>query len=365
MTHAPTRMPAAAQMAPVFVDATHLGRTVTGIERITLELFSETALAPLPVRFIRPPLPGLAGLVAGQYVSLPATLARHGRAIALCPGFPPSLILSRFAERVIPYIHDLFLITRRADLSARARLYMAPAFARALRALPRFFVNSRTTARELARFARPDARIHLYRPRVRNVFDLSDEGRDVRPAPGKALQLVALGTIEPRKNLLAAANIVFALRQRGYPEATLHIIGRSGWGGVEKKLQGRSGVILHGYQPKEVIARMLHEADAFITTSHDEGLGLPLLEAQYAGLPVIAPFAPVFREVLGDSGIFIDAADPSLAAQKIITILTQDGAQAAFAAAARANIGRWNHAADADHAAIVALLMQLASGREA
>ncbi len=365
MTHASPPAARATALAPVFVDATHLGRAVTGIERITLELFSETALAPLPVRLIRPPLPGMAGLVAGQYVTLPATLARHGRAIALCPGFPPSLILSRFGERVIPYIHDLFLLTRRADLSVKARLYMAPAFARALRTLPRFFVNSRTTARELARLCRPDVRIHLYRPKVRNVFGLSDEGRAMRPAPGKALQLVALGTVEPRKNLVAAANIVFALRQRGYPEATLHIIGRSGWGGVEKILQGRSGVILHGYQPKEVIARMLHEADAFITTSHDEGLGLPLLEAQYAGLPVIAPFAPVFREVLGGSGIFIDAADPSLAAQKIIAALTQDDAQAAFAAAARTNIGRWNHAADADHAAILALLMQLASGREA
>ena len=31
----------------IYVDNTHLGRHVTGLERITLELFSEAALAPL------------------------------------------------------------------------------------------------------------------------------------------------------------------------------------------------------------------------------------------------------------------------------------------------------------------------------
>jgi hypothetical protein len=39
---------------------------------------------------------------------------------------------------------------------------------------------------------------------------------------------------------------------------------------------------------------------------------LPLLEAQYAGLPIIAPDAAIFREVLGESGIHIDTADPAV-----------------------------------------------------
>ena len=33
----------------IYVDHTHLGRHVTGLERITLELFSPAALAPLDV----------------------------------------------------------------------------------------------------------------------------------------------------------------------------------------------------------------------------------------------------------------------------------------------------------------------------
>ena len=33
----------------IYVDHTHLGRHVTGLERITLELFSPAALAPLEI----------------------------------------------------------------------------------------------------------------------------------------------------------------------------------------------------------------------------------------------------------------------------------------------------------------------------
>ncbi len=365
-THAPARR-TEQSLAPVYVDATHLGgRAVTGIERITLELFSPGTLAPLPVRMLRPPARGVAGLVAGQYAALPARLLADRRAIALCPGFPPSLALSRFGGRVIPYIHDLFLITRPQDLSRKARLYMAPAFRRAVARLPRFFVNSRATADELARFARPDADIRLYRPRVRNVFSLTDADRPGRnsPPPG-ALRLVTLGTLEPRKNLRAAAEILAALRANGFADARLDIIGREGWGGVAGDLRGRPGVFLHGYLPAEGIRRLMEKADAFITTSHDEGLGLPLLEAQYAGLPVIAPHTPVFRETLAKSGLFIDPADPAQAALRIARMIRQPGWRAQHAQEARENIARWNAQADADKAGVIALLTRLAGGAEA
>ena len=65
---------------------------------------------------------------------------------------------------------------------------------------------------------------------------------------------------------------------------------------------------------------LLNSADALISTSHDEGLGLPLLEAQYGGLAVIAPEKPVFREVLGSSGSFVDADDAPAAAKKIVAM---------------------------------------------
>ncbi len=155
----------------ILVDHTHLGRKVTGLERITLELFGPEALAPLPIHPIRST--GTAGLIFAQQVEIPARLAASPGALLLAPGFPPSIPASFFGRRVVPYVHDCFLITRPQDLNRRAALYMAPAFRRAVATLPWFLVNSQTTRGELRAFCRPDAEISLYRPNVRDVFGIA------------------------------------------------------------------------------------------------------------------------------------------------------------------------------------------------
>jgi len=347
----------------ILVDHTHLGRTVTGLERITLELFSPEALAPLDVRPIRSR--GTLGLILAQQFGIPARLLANPRAIVLTPGFPPSIPASLFGRRVVPYIHDCFLITRPQDLNRRAALYMAPAFRRAVATLPWFLVNSQTTATELRTFSRPDAEITLYRPNVRDVFGIGAEAsaraaNQRRVERGGRLNLIALGTVEPRKNLVAAADIVAALRRAHGWDARLHVVGRAGWGGEAERLRDRPGVELHGYCDPDRVRELLAEAHVFLTTSHDEGLGLPLLEAQYAGLPIVAPEKAVFREVLGGSGHFVDPADPATAAARIDALVTTPDAFVSAAADAMGNVARWNAAADGDRAALVERLRPFA-----
>ena len=209
----------------------------------------------------------------------------------------------------MPYIHDLFLITRPGDLNARAKLYMAKPFALAVRRYPRFLVNSLDTARKLRAFCRSDAKILTYRPRVRNVFGVNPADRASPPETNRHIRLISLGTVEPRKNYPYAARIIRELRSNGFAEATLEIVGRTGWGDDRRQLEGEPGVILTGYLSSEEVRHKLQQADALLCTSHEEGLGLPLLEAQYAGLPIIAPDDAVFREVLAESGVFIDRLD--------------------------------------------------------
>lgn len=342
----------------LYVDHTHLGRHVTGLERITQELFSADSMAPLQLTPI--PATGTGDLIFRQNVMLPAKLFRHPKALMLCPGFPPSFALSRFGHRVIPYIHDLFLLTRTEDLNRRAKLYMAPPFKYAVKHLPRFLVNSQYTRDELRGFCRDDAEIMLYRPSVRNIFGLDDRGRAADPLEeGQPLRLIALGTVEPRKNLVAAGKILEALRANGHQGATLDIVGRFGWGDDVEQLQNTAGVTLHGYQPIEKIRQLMENADLFINTSHDEGLGLPLLEAQYAGLPVIAPDARIFQEVLGDSAVLVDPSDPLAAAGKVSALVSQEGWRSEYQKLASDNLRRWNEAAQSDRHDLIEKLEQL------
>jgi len=338
----------------LFVDESHLGRFVTGLERITLELFSAEALAPLPVVPVH--ARGVRGMIVAQTMRLPRRLAANRRSLALCPGFPPSIPMTLFGDRVIPYIHDTFLLTRPQDLNWRARTYMVPAFAFALKRLRWLLVNSETTRSELSAFTRPDAEISLYRPRVRDIFGIADQAARPRVwQPGDTLRLIAIGTVEPRKNLRAAARIVAALREQGIV-ARLDIVGRLGWGNEVEALRQMPGVNLHGYQEAERVRTLIAEAHALITTSHDEGLGLTPLEAQHGGLGVIATDIKVFREAIGDSGWLVDPADPAASAALIAARLTGPDGLVAANARARTNLARWNGAAEQDHAALIARL---------
>lgn len=336
------------------VDRTHCGRHVTGLERITLELFSDEALAPLRVMGLS--AGGRLDMTMRQSFVLPMLAARHREAAIVCPGFPPGPLVTAFGARVLPYIHDLFLITRPQDLNARARLYMAKPFELAVRRLPRFLVNSETTAAELRRFCRPDAQITLYRPQVRNVFGLTPGDRLTRGEGAPGPRLLALGTVEPRKNLRAAAAILAALRAQGSADATLDVVGRPGWGEDAAWLASQPGVTLHGYLPADQARAIVERADALISTAHDEGLGLPLLEAQYAGLPVIAPDQAVFREALGASGTFISPQDADDAARIVAAALSRPGWRARAAQDAAANLRRWNAQAERDRGAALSAI---------
>jgi glycosyltransferase involved in cell wall biosynthesis len=329
----------------VYVDHTHLGRRqVTGIERITAEQFSPQALAPVELTPVT--ARGTADMVLTQTFGLPARLVDPS-AVLLCPGFPPSPLLLPFSERVVFYIHDLFLITRPGDLNARAKFYMAKPFALAVRRYPRFLVNSLDTLRKLKAFCRSDAKILIYRPKVGNVFGVNAAER-VAPRAKAPLRLLSIGTVEPRKNYAYAARIVRELRSNGFADATLEIVGRNGWGDDWRLLAREPGVILSGYLSTDEVRQRLQEADALLCTSHEEGLGLPLLEAQYAGLPIIAPDDAIFREVLGRSGIFIDRFDHASAARTIAAMAQRDDELAHYRELNAQNLARWNRLAEDD-----------------
>lgn len=333
----------------VYLDLTHLGRHVTGIERVSIEQFEKVAFDDADLVPVRSN--GLLSMIWRQQVLLPLLALLRPSARFIFPGFPPSPLFALARRRVYMYVHDTFLITRRADLSTKARLYMAPQFAIAVRRLKNFLVNSEKTAADLAIHVAADAHIALYRPAVGNVFGLDAARRMTAPRRDGPLRLVTLGTIEPRKNYAAAAAILDHLQTTIPGGAELHIIGRSGWGEDGERIARHRGVTVHGYLPADDVRRILEDGDVYLCTSHDEGLGLPLLEAQFAGLPVVAPDQPVFREVLGTSGVFIDPSQPMAAADQISALMASAEQRAVHADKARANVGRWNAIARGDLAA--------------
>ena len=82
--------------------------------------------------------------------------------------------------------------------------------------------------------------------------------------------------------------------------------------------------------------------------------------SQYAGLPVIAPDAAIFREVLGESGIHVDTADPAAAAMQIAAALSNADWRARHVTLAARNLARWNDLARGDRENVISLIARLA-----
>ncbi len=341
----------------IVVDETHVGRRASGIERVTRALFSKSALAPLEVSAERSRRKRL-GLVFQQTFALPAKAAARRGSVWIFPGFPPSPAFGLLRDRTVLYVHDVFLLTRRTDLNLAARYWLAPNFHLTLKRFKYFMANSETTAAALRPLVRQDARIILYRPGAENVFGLAP--REPPPSEDdKPLVIGAIGTVEPRKNFPAAAEICERLARLTGRPVELHIIGRRGWGDDFDRLSRKVNVRLHGFLPDEAAREVIGRFDLLLCTSHDEGLCLPLLEAQFGRLQIAAPDQPIFREVLQRSGLFIEPADPEASAQAIAAHIAAPAWRERAAADSAANIERWNKAAAADRDAALAFLSEL------
>lgn len=341
------------------IDHTHLGRRATGIERITRELFSAAALSPLPSDCIEATA-GRFGIAMAQNTTMPLRAMQRSNDVFVFSGFPPSPFFSLLRrDRTVMYVHDMFLLTRRSELNSAARYYFSPLFRLAVRNLKYFLVNSEYTGSTLREFCRPEATVMPCRPTVRNVFDLQVGDRAERNVAPSSLKAVAIGTIEPRKNLRAAAQICAALAGRLGIPVQLNVVGRAGWGDDSAWLSQQPNVTLHGALADEDVRTIVESSDFLICTSRDEGLGLPLLEVQHAGLPVLAPDQPVFREVLGNSGLLIDTAKAADAANAAAAIFAKEDWRAASTAKATANVARWNDLARHDQTNVFQFLDRL------
>lgn len=150
---------------------------------------------------------------------------------------------------------------------------------------------------------------------------------------------LAVGTLEPRKNLRIALEAFLTLpkgvRQR-YP---MVLVGMMGWHSspLESQLAPllASGEVRQlGYLTREDLAIVVAGACALIYPSIYEGFGLPPLEAMTCGVPVIASNVSSIPEVVGDTGVLVDPQDVKGFADAMMMMLSAKEVRASLSAKA-------------------------------
>ncbi|MFI5053125.1 MAG: glycosyltransferase family 4 protein [Acidimicrobiia bacterium] len=222
--------------------------------------------------------------------------------------------------------------------------------------------------RGLARGALVHATSDFVADEVRAEFDLPAD-RVVRIYPGvpqtasgdsAAGQLVAgapryvlaLGTIEPRKNLpllVDAFDQIAALD----PELFLVVAGQDGWGtdafvaACDRAAHG-SRIRRLGYVSAGERRDLLAGAQVLAYPSKYEGFGFPPLEAMAVGVPVVATRAGALPETTGDAALLVDPDDRDELAGALHQVLDDNTLRATLVDRGRSRARQFTWAAAVD-----------------
>ena len=128
--------------------------------------------------------------------------------------------------------------------------------------------------------------------------------------------ILAVGSVQPRKNLARLVRAYSDLRRRpGQAKLPrLVVVGKLAWL-YEETLRAveecgvREDVTLTGYVPEGDLPALYSGALCFAYPSFFEGFGLPPLEAMRCGTPVVVGDRTSLPEVVGDAGLLVDPFD--------------------------------------------------------
>lgn len=143
--------------------------------------------------------------------------------------------------------------------------------------------------------------------------------------------LLALGTIEPRKNVKRILD-AFDQLYRHQNEARLVVAGKYGWKNREvmKSYLHHPGIHFTGFVSDTDLPVLYTMARALVYVSLYEGFGLPPLEAMCCGTPVLYANRSSLPEVVGPGGLPVDPEDTPAITNGMSILLNNEKAWAKY-----------------------------------
>lgn len=267
--------------------------------------------------------------IAWERLALPGALRRlradvyHGPVNVLPPRLPCASLVT---------VHDLAFLRFPQYYRPTRRLYQRRFTAASVRLATLIVAVSESTRRDLiALLGAAGERIRVIYPAIDADFQPVDDlavlqaFRARHDLPDR--YLLFLGTIEPRKNLLALVEAYARLRARADDCPPLVIAGARGW--YDEALYARvralgleRSVRFAGYVERAEQPLWYAAATAFVYPSRYEGFGLPVVEALACGTPTITTEVSSLPEAGGECALLVSPDDREGLAHTLLRVLS-------------------------------------------
>jgi glycosyltransferase involved in cell wall biosynthesis len=233
-----------------------------------------------------------------------------------CPDFvmPPL----RNARGILT-VHDLAFLMRPDCADERLRAYLEEVVPRSVQRADFIIADSENTRNDLVVLlgVQPQS-VAVVPGGVEERFSrVTDDAQLARARQGLGVGdapfILAIGVIEPRKNLNRLMDAFAALKQRGNVPADLKLVLAGGKGWLYDDIFDhhaasplRDDILLPGFVSDDLLPAIYSAAEALAFPSLYEGFGLPILEAMACGTPVVASRASCLPEVAEGAALLVD-----------------------------------------------------------
>lgn len=220
-------------------------------------------------------------------------------------------------------VHDLGWRSFPDAYPQSGRTWHENALVRAVEKARTIFVPSTATANDLMRDGIKSSRIEVI-PLGSDHLPPPDPRRALKKLQKLGVSdhfFLAVGTLEPRKNLPGLIEAYTKFREKERLDIDLVIVGPSGWG---DSIKPADGVKIISSATQAEIAAFYQFCFAFISVPFLEGFGLPVLEAMAMGAPVIASPVPS----AGDATFRVDPHNTAAICEAMLRIAKDEGLRA-------------------------------------
>jgi glycosyltransferase involved in cell wall biosynthesis len=232
-----------------------------------------------------------------------------------------SLAIPASAGPMTAMIHDLAWRQVPEAFPARGRRWHEAALGRAIERCTKFIVPSSQTANDLIEAGVAAKSVEVIAHGSDHLPPPDDEGGQERlRAAGvdpDQPYLLAVGTLEPRKNLVRLLEAYQLARPRLPEPWPLVIVGASGWGNALDRAEGVA--IVSGASDAELVS-IYEGARTMAYVPLLEGYGLPVVEAMSLEVPVVVSSVPA----AGDAGYRVDPLNTAAIAEALVRVSSDD-----------------------------------------